>query len=332
MTELRTDWLTGRTVLVAENRALRPNEFGEGSGTGEMASVAGLVAVTTKSNCPFCAGNESSTPPAVYQVLDERGQWRVRVVPNMFPAVECEPPAGVPNPAHGSHEVIVESARHISRMSALSTAEIADALVAYAERLRHWRESGHFRYALVFKNQGPKAGASLAHVHSQLVTLSAVPPAVEREIERAEADFARHGECAYCRQLAAERQGRERIILDRDGFIAFCPYASLQPLEVWLQPVAHEPSFELTDWSGGRSQRLAEILTALFARLETAAPEMAFNLLLRTAPWLPDVERHFHWRIEILPRFNALAGLELATGVHINPLPPEKAAARLRLL
>jgi UDPglucose--hexose-1-phosphate uridylyltransferase len=55
-------------------------------------------------------------------------------------------------------------------------------------------------------------------------------------------------------------------------------------------------------------------------------------MLLRNAPWRPELDQACHWRIELLPRLNPLAGLELATGVHINPVPPEKAAARLRAL
>src|SRR6185503_16510008 len=101
MLELRTDWLTGRSVLVAENRALRPNEFaGHLPPTGEVESSAGIQDVTNLMlaeaglsdiaglpSCPFCVGNERKTPAAVYEKLDDVGRWRVRVVPNAYPAV-----------------------------------------------------------------------------------------------------------------------------------------------------------------------------------------------------------------------------------------------------
>jgi UDPglucose--hexose-1-phosphate uridylyltransferase len=331
MPELRTDWLTGRTGIIAENRAQRPNEFALNATPGEAASAAGQSTSFDASSptCPFCIGNESQTPPSVYQATDEQGRWRIRVVPNRFPAVELQPAAGTAEPAVGAHEVIIESSRHLDRMSAMSASELRDVLTAYTERLCHWRDDGRFGYGLVFKNQGQPAGASLAHVHSQLVALPNVPPAVERELQRAKSKFEQDQHCAYCRLCERERSHGERVVLDRDGYIAFCPNVSLQPLEVWLLPTEHEPWFERP----GRPdalERLARVLHYLMAKLESLVPGASYNMLVRTSPWPQGVEPWCHWRIELLPRFNPLAGLELATGVHINPLPPERAATQLR--
>jgi UDPglucose--hexose-1-phosphate uridylyltransferase len=247
----------------------------------------------------------------------------------MYPAVEPQPGFCQIDAALGAHEVIIESARHIDRMSAMTAVELKRVLEAYSQRLRHWRDDGRFQYGLVFKNQGPRAGASLAHVHSQLMALPAVPPTVEREWQRAQHDFEKDGNCAYCRLNETERAAGARIVLDRDGFVAFCPSASLQPLEVWLQPAEHAPWYERPA-EADALERLAGVLHANLGKLESLVPDAAYNLLLRTAPWRPDAKRWCHWRIELLPRFNVLAGLELATGVHINPLAPEHAAARLR--
>jgi UDPglucose--hexose-1-phosphate uridylyltransferase len=335
MPELRTDWLLGRSVFVAENRALRPNEFETTS--GESALAGGNI----QPNCPFCAGNEARTPPAVFEPFDERQQWRVRVVPNMFPAVSLD--AAVTGgavaaateataaalPALGAHEVIIESPYHVDRLSALSPRELRDVLASYAERLRWWREDGRFCYGLVFKNQGPQAGASLAHLHSQLVALPNVPPVVAAELQRAEELYGKLSACPYCQMLAIERANGQRIVFERDGYVAFCPFASWQPYETWLMPTTHEPSFELAAGGDGLD-RLAQALHPLIARLESIVPEAAYNLLLRTAPWGVNCEPWSHWRIELLPRTNPFAGLEVATGVHINQLSPERAARELR--
>src|SRR6476646_332113 len=158
--ELRTDWLTGRSVFVAENRALRPNEFSHELHDGEPASAGGKAAnATSVPSCPFCAGNESRTPPAVYDKLDTHGQWQLRVVANMFPAVTF-PDSGVPAIAvtdqlppnfagaiAGPHEVIVESRQHITQLSDLTKPQLRDVLECYAERLRHWRNDGRYRYS-----------------------------------------------------------------------------------------------------------------------------------------------------------------------------------------
>jgi UDPglucose--hexose-1-phosphate uridylyltransferase len=335
MPELRQDWLTGRTVIVAENRALRPNEFvsavapDENTSTGDEHSA---IRKPPQPHCPFCRGNESRTPPAVFESMNDLGQWQVRVVPNRFPALELQDASGSNRPATGAHEVIVEAADHAVQMSALSTHELASVLAAYQQRLNFWRKDGRFRYALLFKNQGGPAGASLAHVHSQFVTMPEVPFVVESEIRRAADQFARDGHCVYCRLCEHELASGERIVLHRDGYLAFCPYASLQPLEVWLFPTFHAGCFEQHLDATQSHTPLADVLRELFTKLETAVPGASYNMLLRNAPWRPELDQACHWRIELLPRFNPLAGLELATSVHINPVPPEKAAARLRAL
>jgi UDPglucose--hexose-1-phosphate uridylyltransferase len=349
--ELRTDWLTGRSILVAENREQRPNEFmpdsAAASGASNRSNLAlaeiGLRHVPGVPSCPFCAGNEARTPPALYERHDAEGRWQVRVVPNMFPAVSSDTASSGVKPverladgrldttttsAFGAHEVIIESAQHLDRTSALAASEMQQVLEAYKDRLRYWRNDSRFDYGLVFKNQGPRAGASIAHLHSQFVALPRVPPAVAAELRRAEEDYRKHGSCAYCRLIERERACGERLVLDCDGYIAFCPFASLQPYEVWLMPEDHEPSFEHAS-SPGHSLRLANVLRTLIERLERIVLDGAYNMLLRTSPWRHHDGEGFHWRIELIPRINAVAGFEMATGIHINPIAPEKAARNL---
>lgn len=345
MPELRTDWLTGRTVLVAENRALRPNEFATPK-AGDLQAADGHVAAS----CPFCTGNEARTPPAVYEKRDAHGNWVIRVVPNAYPAVInlsgtdamndltigsslMDATAAASKRRSGSdiqgvHEVIIESPHHVERISSLSTSQTREVIEAYAGRLRHWRTFGTLHYGVVFKNQGPQAGASLAHVHSQLIALPLIPQSVEAEVRRAWQQFQQTGRCAYCDLVEQERLTASRIVLDEDGFVAFCPFASWQPHEVWLIPVSHEPVFELA--TPETLDRVVAVLRQLLERLDATVPGIQYNLLLRTAPFGGEFDAAFHWRMELMPRPNSLAGLELGTGVHINPLPPERAALQLR--
>jgi UDPglucose--hexose-1-phosphate uridylyltransferase len=342
--ELRTDWLTGRTVLIAENRAHRPNDFvceAAFPGRSLSKSAAGRVENNeTLPSCPFCIGNESRTPPAVYEKFNARGQWQVRIVANMFAAVEVNAPTVVPPiasspadsqlaaPATGAHEVIIECPTHLDRLSSLTVDELHEVIQAYAARLAHWH-GAQLGYGLVFKNQGPRAGASIAHLHSQLIALPFVPAAVEAEQQRAAGFYSQDGSCPYCHLIAKEQAAKERIVLEREGFIAFCPFASWQPGEVWLMPMAHEPSFEAA--SPERLERLTGVLHVLIGQLESVVPGLAYNLILRTATWRGDNDYGSHWRIELLPRINTFAGLELATDIHINHLAPERAARQLQL-
>jgi UDPglucose--hexose-1-phosphate uridylyltransferase len=219
MSELRTDKLTGRSVIIAENRALRPNEFAELTSTGRLISGSVSPSEAGRRVCPFCPGQEHLTPPAVHEVIDATGKWQIRVVPNKYPAVTLPDDLSNANsnePKHstsltastsatavGAQEVIIETARHVDRMSALSMSELRDVLQTYAARLNHWREDRRFGYGLVFKNQGPLAGASLAHLHSQFIALPTVPNAVEAELRRAKDAYRQDRCCPYCRLLRA---------------------------------------------------------------------------------------------------------------------------------
>jgi len=338
--ELRTDWLTGRSVLIAENRANRPNDFEPTR--GEVAAATGVPhRDETSPSCAFCIGNESRTPVSNYEKCGPDGRWQVRVVPNIFPAIDTvdQPTAPVialgsadlqiVAPATGAHEVIIECPMHIDRLSALTTQELQLVLEAYAARLLYWRKTGAYRYGLVFKNQGHAAGASMAHLHSQLVALPFVPPKVEAEQKRASEAYSTERSCPYCRLIEQEIATADRVVLSCDGFVAFCPFASWQPCEIWLLPAAHAPSFETS--STDELQRLAGVLHVVIQWIESLIPGVAYNLVLNTAPWSGSGETWNHWRIELLPRLNAFAGLELATGIYVNPVAPERAAGRLRL-
>jgi UDPglucose--hexose-1-phosphate uridylyltransferase len=261
-------------------------------------------------------------------------------VPNAFPAVnnlsgasdsiDLGPPdqSSTAESIAGVHEVIIESPFHAERMSDLSPPQLREVIEAYSLRLRHWRETKQLRYGLIFKNQGPRAGASLTHIHSQLMALPVIPSAIAGELERASQQYRQNAHCSYCTLIEQERNASSRIVFDDDGFIAFCPQASWQPHEVWLLPTQHASSFEAEP--PANLDRFAVTLHKLIARFESVVPSAQYNLLLRTAPWIDDFDKSFHWRIELLPRANSLAGLEVATGVHINPLPPERAASQLR--
>jgi UDPglucose--hexose-1-phosphate uridylyltransferase len=312
-------------VYIAENRANRPNEYDVNAmppPPGEAASTSGRSRAVT--SCPFCPGNETKTPSARYEQLDDERRWRLRVIPNKYPVV-----TETPGSASGIHEVIIETARHVERTSSLSELELRNVLKAYAECLRTWRTNDRLAYGLVFKNQGPRAGATIAHLHSQFFALPAVPPAVDAELRRAKDEQLKQGSCVYCNLIQQERAAALRVVHDGDGYFAFCPFVSLQPCEVWLMPLSHEPSYELS-MSDSALDRLAKILRRLVIGVESLTPSASFNWLFRTAPWNADGEACFHWRIELLPRVNAIAGFESATGIYINPVPPERAAAELR--
>ncbi|MFM7138046.1 MAG: DUF4921 family protein [Planctomycetota bacterium] len=315
------DQRTGRAVFVAPGRDDRPTD-------AELA--AGCAAADASRWCPFCAGNESRTPPAVRRAPDELASaWQARIIPNRYPfvaAADAVSSHGAARAAHGVHEVVIESPRHDTLVTAVDPAGWRAAWALVQGRLADLARRNDLAWGTVFKNSGPRAGASLEHVHSQLVAVDFLPPAVASEFAAAatEADpFA-----ALLTEAAYER----RIVSEADGLVALVPAAPRQPGEMWIVPADREPHFHAAP--PARAAALADRTRDLVGRLARVLPGVDFNWWLHEAAWRGEAvglaEDRWHWHLEIVPRVNQLAGFELGTGCHITPLPAVEAAARLR--
>lgn len=328
MPEYRQDPLSRRWVIVGSDRAARPNEFIE-----EPVRRQPLP-------CPFCIGHESETPPAVALYPAGGANWLVRVVPNKFPAVttdeavcpSCLPLGGDEHsadiPGFGRHEVIIESPRHVASLAELTPDEAEQVFHAYRDRMLTLKAEGQYRYVQIFKNVGPAAGASLEHVHSQLVALPGVPEVVAQELASCRDYFAQHGRPLLADTIEQELAAGERIVATTEHFVAFCPRAGRFPYETWLLPRQSNPSFEITQT--GELGELSRLMQDLIGRIERTAGCTAYNCVLHSQPFDTPADDHYHWHIEIIPRTTKIAGFEWGTGCYINPLPPEAAAAHLR--
>jgi UDPglucose--hexose-1-phosphate uridylyltransferase len=224
--------------------------------------------------------------------------------------------------------VVVETPRHIASIVAESDEQIIRVLRAYRDRLRMLRGDRRIAYAMVFKNQGRAAGASQVHAHSQILATSHVPPAITAETAGCREHAQRHGTCAFCALIASEIADGRRLVAATDRFVAFCPYASRFPLELWVVPRSHQPSYESID--DDTLTGLGRLWHRLLAALEAMLDPPAYNYFLHTAPFASDDHTHFHWHWEIAPRTLGIAGFEFGGGMFINPLMPELAAQRWR--
>jgi UDPglucose--hexose-1-phosphate uridylyltransferase len=283
--EFRTCAITGRATILAPARADRPHDDRGDAGP-----------------CPFCPGQEHETPPEVYAIRSADG-WRLRVVPNRYPAVRVDAPA------YGFHELFVECPEHVVRPTELSDTQLTNVFRAYRDRLVDHFANPRIEAVSIFKNVGLAAGASREHAHSQLIALPFVPPGLVPV----------DGPCAVCPMLGEA----DRMVADSEHFAAVCPTAPRFAYEVWIVPKAHEPRFESLD----RDAEFARLVWRVLVALDALLDRPAFNWMLLTAP------RRFsdtHWRLEIIPRRSAVAGFEWSTGVFINDVPPDRAAARLR--
>jgi UDPglucose--hexose-1-phosphate uridylyltransferase len=322
--ELRVDPLTGLRAIIATDRAVRSH--------GELTVTP--PAPIEPDDDPFAEGHEDRTPPELYAVRPHGGEpdspgWTVRVVPNLHPALVADSPPPAPDPspdlfaslpARGSHEVIVNAPQPVQSLAALDVEEVRGAVEIWRARMRvHERAA----YSHLLVNERREGGSSQRHTHAQLLALDFVPAAIARERERAHAYATRTmGFSLLADLLQEEVRRRERVVAIDDEAVLLCPYASRLAYQLMLVPRRGRARF--TDDGPTGAALLHDGLNRLARRFGSSPP---LNLWVRTAP--RDAEQ-FCWRIDIVPRLAGLAGFELGTGVHLNTVAPEQAAAELR--
>lgn len=325
MSEYRYDIVQGYWVIIAPNRNGRPNEFME------------MQWRRAAESCPFCADHEHQTPPEIARYcLPGQETWQVRVVPNKYPAVyahEFWAGSGTdptqPLPGYGAHEVIIESPEHLLRLTQLDVPAVHLVLKVYQDRLRSLRQRGDMAYGIVFKNLGADAGASLEHLHSQVLATALLPPPIAERLARWQHVHRTTGQTAVLRWLEEEQQVGTRVVEVTDHFAVVCPFASRLPFEVRIVPRLPQPYFESV-----RSEQLWELASVFhrtLRRVEHAAGLPPYNVIMHTAPFDSPPHDYFHWYLEVLPRLTRTAGFEWGTGCFINPMEPECAAELLRL-
>lgn len=328
MPELRKDPVVNRWVILAPERASRPDQFFSSFENNHNHS------------CPFCAGNEQESPGEVL-TLDEDGNascgtgWQVRVVTNQYPALTLKSPRELPSEpmferrdGFGVHEVIVECPQHEHNLSSLPAKQIGLILKAYRDRLLELRKNAGLLHALIFKNSGGMAGASLEHAHSQLVVTPIVPIFVQEELDAGQCFFEEYNRCIFCEMIEKELHHDRRIVLDTDAFVVLCPYASRFPYEMWILPKRHFSRFECLDEK--QLNELGMVLKSVLGKLDSTLDNPPYNFLLHTAPFHRGELPYFHWHMEIFPRTTRVAGFEWGSGFYINTVLPEEATRILR--
>jgi len=329
MPEIRLNLITGDWVIIATERAKRPEDF---SHTKEKKDLPRYVPT-----CPFCPGNEDKTPLATFKLTGSDGNWSVRSVPNKFSALT---PVGDILKSKtdfkqyisgvGLHEVIIETPEHNMTTALLPLNQIEQILVSYRNRLHAFYKDPRIEHVIIFKNHGQSAGTSLEHPHSQIVGTPVFPGQVMNRLEEALRSYyyVNFGECLYCSHVKDEMKDGTRVIFENNSFVVFIPYAALSPFHLWVFPKKHNACFghindsELSDLAIA----LKETLLRLYVGLEN--PD--FNYVVRSLSPREADSKYFHWYIAIVPRVSQIAGFELGTGMYINTALPEASAEFLR--
>ena len=334
MPELRIDPLSGHKTIVAGERSRRP---------GGEPTCAPAETIDPETD-PFAGGHEDRTPPELYAVRPGGGPadtpgWSVRVVPNLYPALEPSPERPAPTAeegglqgtraapelfqsrlATGAHEVIVNAPQSLTSLAELPARQVQDAVEVWRQRMRAHSANP---YVQLIVNERREAGASLPHTHAQLYALDFVPAAVARERERSAAYTTRTmGQSLVGDLIAEEVRLGERIVAIDDEAVLIAPFASRLPFQLMLAPRRPRARFEDDGPTG--AGLLHDGLARLARHLGSSPP---LNMWVRTAPRGAE---DFCWRIDVMPRLTHLAGLELSTETNLNIVAPEDAAAALR--
>ena len=336
--ELRKDYLLDRWVVIATERSRRPTDFAKPQQESPKNAT-----------CPLCPGNEHMTPPAVMLYLKSNGKiikdkdadglrhknWLVRAIPNLFPAFA--PPKDPVDQeqimksdsfgcAVGHHEVLVESPNHDEDPADAELPQLVHLINAYVDRLRELSTKTYVQYVQIFRNHGKEAGASLSHAHSQIIAMPFVPRTVSEEMAASKNFWSEHGKCVFCDIIEKESKS-SRLILENQHFVVFAPYASVHPMEFWILPKKHDAN--ILNLTQSEREAFATTLKASLKGLKDLVNDPPYNYGIHLS-LNRDSSDYYHWHLEVYPQLSIWAGFEKSTGMYINTVTPETAAAELR--
>lgn len=305
--ELRKDYIQEKYVIIAPRRKKRPYDVERPE----------RIVPLSKGPCGFCPeGVEKEL--VLERIFEKRktktqiGVWQFLILKNKYPAVTLDNPK-----AYGIQEVIVETPDHIKELEDLSTNHIAQLLEVYAERTKRISQDEKIEYVLIFKNSGGKAGASLTHAHSQIFATSFLPPHLFDKSQKTLEYKLKYGRCVYCDVIKKEAKG-PRLIWQDKYIMALCPWASIHNYEAWILPKRHIDNVTLLNKRERFS--MSWILKRILKKIDRLG--LPYNFYFHQV--IHDENQHLY--MKITPRGSVWAGVEIGSGIVINPIPPEEAA------
>lgn len=334
MSELRQNLATREWVIIAPER-LKGREL--------MTTTNELVGAWPEhsENCPFCPGNEERFPNVELDRIssDTERPWDALCLENKYQIfsdhVVCpiEPTEFEKDGIYykfvgcGNHELVIENPRHNNTFGVMRPEEVESVVRMYIRRFNKLEENPNNLLTIIFKNHGPRSGASQQHPHSQIIASRVVPNHVRHIVDEARRHFDTEGVCVYCKIVNHELNVNERVVFENDHFLSFCPFASPVPYQINIFPKTHSSHFgqlsetEIKDFS--------ECLRATMRKLYLALSNPDFNIIFRNPPYHDLNVPYCHWHVQIYPHIVTPGGFELGSRMNVNVMPPERAAKHL---
>jgi UDPglucose--hexose-1-phosphate uridylyltransferase len=299
--QIRKHYFLEKYAIIAPKRSERPHNIPAQVYPKKNAS----------SHCVFCPQNVEKN--LLIQTYGQRGKlWQFAVLKNKFPAVSPNFPD-----AYGRQEVLLDTPIHGIGFSDLGEKEVVGYLKVMSDRLKKIQADKKINYILQFKNEGSGAGATLPHSHSQIFASSLLPPDIKTELDCA-TDYKKiNSICPYCDILVKELAGPRKIFEDKNVG-AFCPFASTERYEAWLFTKRHIDN--ITVLTENELISMASAIHFVVAKLKKLG--LDYNFFMHQVVSAKD--QHFYMKFE--PRKDTWAGIELGSGLIVNPVAPEEAA------
>jgi len=322
MPQLRRNPITGEWVVIAPERAKRPDDY----------IRAETAKPQSKVTCPFCPTGKMYKE---YQdrIKDFEDDY-IYVTPNLYPAF-IENPNNISKrthrtedfyrigPALGGHDVVVIKDHNVN----LPTFDLPTWRALFfmiQRRYKYYKKFANALYTMPIYNYKMRAGASIIHPHAQIFVSSIIPNVIIKEMEGSEKYFQKHANCVFCAMNEHEIKMKKRIIYESKRFIAYTFFAARFPFEIWLLPKEHLSNFEKEDKED--IKELASAMKSIIKKLYTVLKDPSLNFFIHSLPNTLDDAKFFHWHIEITPRIVGIGGYELGSGVIIDIMSPEIAA------
>jgi UDPglucose--hexose-1-phosphate uridylyltransferase len=294
--ELRLDLVSGDWVVIAANRAQRPE-----------SSVV--------TDCPFCGHDKivsilNDFPAFSYaDNLNERFNGPNKIIDGV-----------------GFHEVIIYP-DHDKDLHQFSTEELKKMIDIFQARYLNLIDKKFIKYVSIFHNHGKEAGASVAHPHSQIIAIPVIDPQLRDSIDGAENFYKEKNKCVYCEMIEWDKKDGQRVVYENEKFVVLCPFAPQSNFEVRIYPKEHGAHFEKIIEQ--EKALFADALKIALRKIYNGLNDPAYNFYIHTAP--AGNHEHYHWHLVILPKpLTPPAGFEFSAGMEINTIAPEKAAELLR--
>jgi UDPglucose--hexose-1-phosphate uridylyltransferase len=293
--------------------------------------------------CPLCAGGDAEALKEVESVGSAGKDKRiVRAVKAPLQVLVAEGGLGRKGVGMydkmnsiGVDEIIIESPEHQVMPEDLGAEHFTSVIQLYRNRVAAIEDDKRVRYVILCKDSDKRAGAPYSHPHARVIGMPVIPLRIKTELDGAKEYYAYKDRCLFCDIVDEELRFSERLIMESEHFLAFCPFAPKYPFEFWIIPKRHECAFK--EITGDEVQDLGLLMSALLKKMRKVLGEPPFSYTVHSSPnMIPRRDRwhtlgdDFHWHIEVMPRLKRTSGVETGSGFYILSTSPENAAIYLK--